>query len=532
MSNLTHRLRAAAFTLALAPAVMAMPAAAETLRIGLGVEPSSIDPHYHNLGPNNSLSLHVFGRLIIPDENQQHTPGLAVEWGPIDDLTWEFKLREGVKWHDGSPFTADDVLFTMERAGNVPQSPSSFNIYTRGKEIEVVDDHTIRISTAAPYPLMANDMATIPIISRKAAEGKETRDFNLGPAAIGTGPYKFVEFVPGDRAVFEANPEYWGGHPEFDRVVFRFIGSDPARIAAVRAGDVDLIDNVPTTDIEGLKNNPDLTVTQGISNRVIYLHLDHDRDDSPFVKDRNGNATGENPLKDLRVRQAISKAIDRQAIVDRIMEGVAIPAGQLLPDGFFGVSPNLEAEAYDPDGAKQLLADAGYGDGFSLTLHAPDGRYLNDARIAQAIAQMLTRIGIRTSVETLPPSVFFREASRGGPDNTPKFSFILVGWGAGTGEASSPLRSLLATFDPEKGMGAANRGRYSNPEFDALVEKALTAVVDSEREKLLQQATEIAIGDLGVIPLHYQVNTWASRKGLSYTPRTDEGTQATMVVRE
>lgn len=528
MSSLTHRLRAALFAAALAPAVIALPAAAQTLTIGLGVEPSSIDPHYHNLGPNNSLSLHVFDRLVLPDENQQHTPGLAVEWGPVDELTWEFKLREGVKWHDGSPFTADDVKFTMERAGNVPQSPSSFNIYTRGKEIEVVDDHTVRISTAEPYPLMANDMATLPIISRKAAEGKETRDFNLGPAAIGTGPYKFVEFVPGDRAVFEANPDYWGGKPAFDRLVFRFIGSDPARIAALRAGDVDLIDNVPTPDIEGLKKNPDVTVTQGISNRVIYLHLDHDRDDSPFVKD----AGGKNPLKDLRVRQAISKAINRQAIVDRIMEGVAIPAGQLLPEGFFGVSPNLEPEAHDLDGAKKLLAEAGYADGFSLTLHSPDGRYLNDARIAQAIAQMLTRLGIRTAVETLPPSVFFREASRGGPDNTPKFSFILVGWGAGTGESSSPLKALIASFDPDKGMGASNRGRYSNPEVDALVEKALMTVVDSEREKLLQQATELAIADLAIIPLHYQVNTWAARKGLSYTPRTDEGTQATMVVKE
>jgi peptide/nickel transport system substrate-binding protein len=208
------------------------------------------------------------------------------------------------------------------------------------------------------------------------------------------------------------------------------------------------------------------------------------------------------------------------------MEGVALPAGQLLPEGFFGVSPTLKPETYDPEGAKKLLAQAGYPNGFGLTLHGPNDRYINDHKICQAIGQMLTRIGIKTKVETMPRSVFFSKASRGGPNGTPAFSFILVGWGAGTGEASSPLKSLLATWDKSKGMGASNRGRYSNPELDKLIAQALATVDDVKREKILQQATELAIGDLGIIPLHYQVNTWATKKGLAYNPRTDEYTIA------
>ena len=519
-------------TLGLLGAVVAVSLAgnvgAADLRVGLKLEPSSIDPHYHNLGPNNSAARHIFDRLVHTNEKQQLGPGLAVSWKPLSDTVWEFKLRQGVKFHDGSPFTADDVLFTFERAPNVEASPSSFALYTKGKTLKKIDDFTIHITTERPYPLMPNDVSTLNIVSKKHGEGAKTADYNSGKAAIGTGPYKFVEWVPGDRLVLEKNPDYWGEKAVFDHVVFKPINSDPTRVAALLAGDVDMIDLVPTADIAHLKANPDVVLSQGVSNRVIYLHLDHDRDDSPFVT----GTGGKNPLKDLRVRKAISKAINRPAIVEKVMEGVAIPAGQLLPEGFFGVSPNLKVEAYDPEGAKKLLAEAGWGGGFGLTLHGPNDRYINDDKIAQAIGQMLTRVGIKAKIETMPRSVYFSRASRGGPDKTPEFSFMLVGWGAGTGEASSPLKSLLHTYDKARGFGASNRGRYSNPEVDKIVEDALATVDDAKREKLLQKATEIAINDLGIIPLHYQVNTWATRTGLAYTPRTDEATLLMNVVKK
>ncbi len=501
-------------------------ASAAQLVIGSALEPSSIDPHYHNLGPNNAIARHIFESLVDTNENQQLGPGLAVSWKPINDTTWEFKLRQGVKFHDGTPFTADDVLFTFERAPNVEASPSSFALYTKGKTLKKIDDYTIHIMTEKPYPLMPNDVSTIYIISKKHGQGAKTGDYNSGKAAIGTGKFKFAEWVPGDRLVLEKNSAYWGEKAQFDRVVFKPIKSDPARVAALLAGDVDMIDVVPTADIPRLKENPNVVLSQGVSNRVIYLHLDQFRDESPFITG-TGN---KNPLKDQRVRKAISKAINRPAIVERVMEGVALPAGQLLPEGFFGVSPTIKPEKYDPEGAKQLLAEAGYPNGFGLTLHGPNDRYINDAKICQAIGQMLARVGIDTKVETMSKSVFFSKASQGGPGKTPAFSFILVGWGSGTGEASSPLKSLLHTYDKERGLGASNRGRYSNAEMDKLVQQALATVDDAKREKLLQQATEIAIEDLGIIPLHYQVNVWATRKGLAYTPRTDEYTLATSVV--
>jgi len=502
------------------------PAIAGELVLGIKLEPSSIDPHYHNLGPNNALARHIFESLVESDENQRLGPGLAVSWRALNDTTWEFKLRQGVKFHDGMPFTADDVLFTFERAPDVEASPSSFALYTKGKTLKKIDDYTIHIITEKPYPLMPNDVSTIYIISKKHGEGAKTGDYNSGKAAIGTGPYRLSEWVPGDRLVLEKNPGYWGDKAQFDRVVFKPIRSDPARVAALLAGDVEMIDVVPTPDIPRLKKSPNVVLSQGVSNRVIYLHLDQFRDDSPFIT----GTSGKNPLKDQRVRKAISKAINRPAIVEKVMEGVAIPAGQLLPEGFFGVSAKLKSEKHDPEAAKKLLADAGYPNGFGLTLHGPNDRYINDAKICQAIGQMLTRVGIDTKVETMPRSVFFSKASRGGPGKSPAFSFILVGWGAGTGEASSPLKSLLHTYDKARGLGASNRGRYSNPEVDKLVEQALATVDDAKREKLLQQATEVAIEDLGIIPLHYQVNTWATRKGLAYTPRTDEYTLAMNVV--
>ena len=517
-----------AFTMVACMLGATTPSQAKDLTIALASEPTSIDPHFHNLTPNNSLAMHFFDALVIFDEKQNVKPGLAASWKPIDDLTWEFKLRKGVKWHDGSPFTADDVVFTMSRAGNVPNSPSSFGTYTKGKTAVKIDDHTVHIKTPQPYPLMVTDMTTIPMISKKNGEGATTPDYNSGKAAIGTGPFKFVEYVPGDRIVMTANPDYWGGKPKWDKVTMKPIKSGPSRVAALLAGDVDVIEGVPTADISRLKKDPKLQLSSGISNRVIYLHIDHDRDDSPYVKAADGGKI-KNPLKDVRVRKAISMAINRKAIVDRVMEGVAIPAGQLLPEGFFGVSPNLKPVPYDLAGAKKLLAEAGHAKGFQLTLHGPNDRYINDAKIAEAIGQMLTRLGLKMKVETMTRSVYFKQASRGGPNKTPKFSFILVGWGAGTGEPSSPLKSLLHTYDKSRGFGASNRGRYSNPKVDKLIEDALATVDDKKRASMLAEATEIAINDGGIIPLHYQVNTWGAKKGITYKARTDERTIAMMV---
>jgi peptide/nickel transport system substrate-binding protein len=500
---------------------LASPASAQELRIALAAEPTSIDPLYHTLNPNNQVARHIFDRLVHQDARQRLVPGLALSWRPIDDATWEFKLRPGVTFHDGAPLTADDIIFSIDRADKVPNSPASFAIYTKAvKGIEVVDPLTLHIKTGTPYPLLPSDLSTIAIQEKRAVEGKGTEDFNKGTAAIGSGPYKFVEWVPGNRVVLARNDGYWGRKSDWAKVIIRPITNNAARVAALLAGDVDFIENVPTADLGRLKANPAVRVVETVSNRVIYLHLDSNRDQSPFVFDNDGKPLAKNPLRDHRVRLAISRAINRQAIVERVMEGAAIPAGQLLPDGFFGVSPNLKPIGYDPEGAKKLLAEAGYPDGFRLTLHSPNDRYVNDEKVAQAVAQMLSRVGIKSEVRAMPQAVYFTRASK------LEFSLMLLGWGADTGEPSSPLKSLLATNNPAKGMGTANRGRYSNPKLDGLLEEALATVDDEKRAGLLAQATEVGIEDVGIIPLHYEVTLWGMRSDLTFEGNTNQYTQA------
>ncbi len=515
-------LRCLAAIPALAALALAAPVAvAQELRIAVSADVTTMDPHFFNLFPNNNVAEHIFDKLVQMDPDSKLIPGLAASWKTIDDRTWEFRLRKDAKFHDGSPVTAEDVVFTLNRIPNVPNSPGPFTAYTKAiVRSEIVDPYTIRFHYAAPYPLAPNDLSTIYIVSRKAAAGATTEDFNTGKAAIGSGRYRFVRYVSGDRVELVRNDAYWGEKPHWQKVTFRIIKNEAARVAALLSGDVDAIENVPTQDLARIKADPKFTVTSKISHRVIYFNFDHLARVSPFVAGKDGRPLDRNPLTDLRVRRAMSKAINRQAIVDRVMEGQAIPSGQLVSEKLFGHVPGLKAEAYDPDGAKKLLAEAGYPDGFNLTIHGPAGRYVNDEKIVQAVAQMLTRVGIASQVETAPMAPYSSRAAK------QEFSFFMVGWGASTGEASSPLRALLATYNTQKGLGAVNWGRYSNPKVDYLIEQALQQVDDENRRIMLQRATELAMGDLGLMPIHFQYTIWATKKGVSYVPRTDEYTLA------
>jgi peptide/nickel transport system substrate-binding protein len=497
-----------------AAAFVSFGASAAQLKVGLSTEVDSLDPHYDYEIPDVALHLHLYDTLILNDEKQRLIPGLATSWKPIDDTTWEFTLRKGVKFHDGTDFDANDVAFSVQRV-NTLKALTSFKMFvSKVTEVVVVDPYTVRFKTKDVYPMLPGDISQVMIASDSIGKAT-TADFNSGKAAIGTGPFKLVEFITGNKVVIAANEKYWGGKPVWDKVTFQMITNTGSRVAALLAGDLDLIEKVPTADVERLKADPKLTLAQSSSNRVIYLHVDTDRDQTPNARDKKGAVLSKNPLKDLRVRQAISKAINREAIKDRVMEGLSIPAGQLLPPGFFGISPNLKPDAYDPDAAKRLLAEAGYPDGFSLTVHGPNNRYINDGKIIQAVAQMLARIGIDTQVETMPANVYWPRA------NNLEFSLMLVGWGSGGNAAANALKALLATWDKEKGMGSTNRGRYSNLEFDKLLGQALKTVDSKKQEELLIKATELGIKDLGVIPLHYQVNTWATSSRHTFVARTD-----------
>ncbi len=513
---------------ALVAAVFAFTSAAHgqkerEVSIGLQAAITSMDPHYHNLSPNNSLLLHIFEPLIKRDANQKPVPGLAASWKAIDDLTWEFKLRKNVKWHDGTPFTADDVVFTLKRVPEVPNSPSSFATFTKPiVDVKVVDPHTIIFKTAHPHVLLPSDLASVYIVSKLHGEKATTADYNSGKAAIGTGPYKFVEYVPNQKVVMKANYGYYGGEEPWDKVTFKILSNSAARVAALLSGDVQMIETVPTSDIARFAKDPKFELADKVSNRVIYVHLWQWADKSPpYVFAKDGKPLDKNPFKDPRVRKALTIAINRDAIADRIMEKKAVPAAQLLADNFSGTSRNLKPAKFDPEGAKKLLAQAGYPNGFAMTIHGTNNRYINDDKIAQAIAQFYTRIGIDAKVETMPANVYFSKATAG------EYGYMLLGWGTESGEQGSSLRSLLATRDVEKGMGVNNRGRYSNPTMDQQLAEALVTMDDKKREGLIQKAAETAMNDSALIPIHYEVSTWATAKGFRYTARTDQYTLAT-----
>jgi peptide/nickel transport system substrate-binding protein len=370
--------------------------------------------------------------------------------------------------------------------------------------------------------MLLSDLNSIFIVSKKAATGAGTEDFNSGKATVGTGPFKFARFVRGERIELVRNDTYWGaqnGKPAaWDKVTLRILPADTARITALLAGDLDAIENIPTADLTRLKSNPKFRLEQKVSWRTILLHMDQYRDRPPYLTDKAGKLLAKNPFRDARVRLALSKAINRTAIVERVMEGFAIAAGNVVSPPVFGHVAALKAEGYDPEGAKKLLAEAGYPDGFALTLHAPNNRYVNDEQLAQAVAQMLARLGIQTKVETMPASVYFAKARAG------EFALALLGWGSFSGDLA--LRALLATPNTDKGYGAWNWGRYTNPKVDALLEQGFATLDEAKREALAREAATLALKDVPVLLLHHQLATWAMKKDLAYNPRTDEYTFA------
>ena len=516
-----RRIASAALAAALS-AFLAPQAVGQTLNLAVGAPVTSLDPHYHALSPNYAVADMTFDSLTSFDARARVVARLAESWRPVAEDVWEFKLRDGVRFHNGNAFTAEDVAFTIARVPTVPNSPSSYAIYTRGiQRVEVVDPLTVRFHTNGPYPLLPVDLAQVEMLDSETHANPLTERFNSGEIAIGTGPFRVLAHRNGERIEYARNDSYFGERPHWARVNYRMITNDAARTAALLSGDVDFIDQVPTSDIAKLRGDARVQISEIDGLRLIFLALDHSREGAtPFGTDNDGRPLPRNPLRDLRVRQALSMAIDRPAIAERVMEGAALPSAQLLPPASFGALPDRRAVRADPEAARRLLAEAGYPQGFRITLHGPNDRYINDARIIQAIGQMWTRIGVRTAVEGQPWATFVARAGR------QELSAMLVGWGTSSGEPTSPLRSLLATYNAQRGFGGSNRGRYSNPAMDAKMEEALRTLDDGRREALLREATALAMDDVGIVPIHIQKNIWAMRRGLRHEARADELTRA------
>lgn len=480
------------------------------------------DPHARNEGLNNNINDHIYERLTVRGKKLEILPALAESWIKVNDLTWRLNLRKGVKFHDGTPFTADDVVFSFERAQS---ARSNFKVFaaTLGK-VRRIDDHTVEFVTSQPHPAFMGNLVFINIMSRKwaVAHGVAApQDYKTGEEthasrhANGTGPFRLVSREPEVKTVLQKNPDWWGikaGRFEGNVTEVRYlpIKSDATRMSALITGEVDFVLDPPLQDIPRLKREPRVKIIEGPENRVIFLGMDQGRDELA-----HSNIKGRNPFRDIRVRRAIAHAIDIEAIRTQVMRGFSQPTGNVMVPASFGYRAEQEGRlAYDVDRAKTLLRDAGYAGGFEVTMDCPNNRYVNDERICTAIAAMLARAGIQLRVVGLPRAQFFQKLER--RDS----SFFLYGWGGAPSDGTTFLTPIAHSFDG-KGRGDFNMGRFSDPEVDRAIEQASVEMDDAKREALLSAAAARIREQSYMIPLHRQVIPWAARAGVSVVHRMD-----------
>ncbi len=497
---------------------------AQTLTIGVRGGPDSIDPHFTATGPHAEALKHVFDTLVWSGDGLELEPRLAESWTAINDTTWEFKLRRGVKFHDGSDFTAQDVKFSIERIP-VVSGPNPTTIYVRRvKETKVIDPFTVQVVTEGAAPTLPNDFIRLFIVSSKAAAGltKETANeaFNSGKAAIGTGPYKYVSWQPKGDLVLARNDSFWGVKEPWARHVRKEIPNDAARVAQLKAGQLDLIQRVPESDVAALKRDPKLNVQVIDTVYVFNVELDM-RDKALNVAAKDGSALDKNPFQDLRVREAIDLAIDRKALAEVAMEGLGKPANQMVTPSIFGFNKALGERKYDPAAARKLLADAGYPNGFRLQFSFTQDRLPGDRQVGTSIAQMLAAIGIDAQANAQPAAVFFPARTRG------EYSMSMSGWGTLTGEAHYTLSSLAHSNDKDKKMGAFNVLGYKNPVMDKLLQDAAVEMNVAKRRKYLEDANALLEKDRQRLPIVAVGSAWAMQKDkVTIKTRVDEDTLA------
>lgn len=507
-------------------ALTAATASAQTLTIGVRGGPDSIDPHFTATGTHAEALKHVFDTLTWSGDGLEVQPRLAESWKPLDPTTWEFKLRKGVKFHDGSDFTAADVKFSIERVPIV-SGPNPTTIYTRRvKEVVVVDPHTVHIKTDGPAPVLPNDFIRVFIVSSKAAAGltKETANeaFNSGKAAVGTGPYKYVSWTPKGDLVLDRFDGYWGGKEPWARVVRKEIPNDAARVAQLKSGQLDLINRLPASDVATLKRDAKIHVETIDTVYVFNLEMDQ-REQTPAgqVSAKDGSPLPKNPYLDIRVREAIDLAIDRKTLAEIAMEGLGKATHQIVTPSIFGFNKSLPERRYDVAAAKKLMADAGFPNGFKVQFSFTQDRLPGDRQVGTSIAQMLAAIGIDAAANAQPAAVFFPARTRG------EFSMSMSGWGTLTGEAHYTLSSLAHSNDKEKKMGAFNVLGYKNPEMDKLLQDAGVEMDDAKRRGLLEKANELLLKDRQRLPIVAVGSAWAMQKDkVKIKPRVDEDTLA------
>ena len=509
---------------ALSTTVLASPTLAQTLTIGVRGGPDSIDPHFTATGNHAESLKQIFDTLVWSGDGLELEPRLAESWKAVNDTTWEFKLRKGVKFHDGSDFTAEDVKFSIERIP-VVSGPNPTTIYVRRvKEVKIIDPLTVQVITDGAAPTLPNDFIRLFIVSAKAAAGlaKESANaaFNSGKAAVGTGPYKYVSWEPKGDLVLDRFDGYWGPKEPWAKHIRKEIANDAARVAQLKAGQLDLITRVPATDVATLKRDPKIDVQ--IIDTVYVFNIEMDlREKAQGVTARDGSALEKNPFLDIRVRQAIDLAIDRKALAEIAMEGLGKEVNQVVTPSIFGYNTAIAPKKYDPAAAKKLLADAGYPNGFKMSFAFTKDRLPGDVQVGTSIAQMLAAIGIDTTPNAQPVTVFFPARTRG------EYSFSMSGWGTLTGEAHYTLSSLAHSNDKEKKMGAFNVLGYKNEAVDKALQAAAIEMDEGKRRKFLEDANALVDKDLQRLPVVAVGSAWAMQKGkVTIKPRVDEDTLA------
>lgn len=498
-------------------------ALAADLTIGVRAGPLSIDPDFTAAGTHAEAMKHIYDSLIKSGNNLELEPGLATSWTAIDDSTWEFKLRPGVKFHDGSDFTAEDVKFSIERIPRVA-GPNPTTIYVRRvKGVEIVDPLTVRVKTDGPAPNLPNDFIRLFVVSHIAAKDysdsaeKASEGFNSGKAAIGTGPYKFVSWTPKEQLVLERFDGYWGGKEPWDKVIRKELPNDAARVAQLKAGQVDLIARIPASDVPTLEQDSKLTIVRQDSVYLFNIAFDF-REKSPQISAKDGSPLSKNPFTDPNVREAFDLAIDRETITEIAMEGMGTVQSQLVTPNIFGYNPDVKPALSDVDKAKALLAEAGYPDGFKVTFSFTNDRLPGDKDAGTTIAQMLTAIGIQVEANAQPGAVYFPANTRG------DYSLTMSGWGTLTGEANYTLSSLVHTNEPAKKLGAFNIRGYSNPALDKLIEQAGVEMDAGKREQYLKDANAIVASDRPNLSIASIISAWGMKKTITIVPRSDEDT--------
>jgi peptide/nickel transport system substrate-binding protein len=517
--RLNRFLAAAAAVLALA----AVPVHAVTLKWAAQNDVVSLDPHSQNHATTNGIMQHVYEGLVRYDKKFAVEPALATSWKEIAPNQWRFNLRKGVKFQDGSPFTADDVVFSYNR---IIQPQGTMQIYVTGiKEVKKVDDLTVDFILGGPNPIMLRLIVDFRIMSKawsvknkseNIQDYKNKEDTFASRNTMGTGPYILKSWEPDKQIVMTANKNWWGKlDGNVTDVIYTPIKSNSTRVAALLSGDVDIVTDLPVQDVEVLKKDPKLKILDGHEVRTIFIGMDQFNDELKY-----SNVKGKNPMKDIRVRKALNLAVDREAIRRVTMRGLSLPAAMMVAPGVHGYSKEIDKVGkVDVVGAKKLLADAGYPNGFEFGLDCPNDRYVNDEKICQALVGMWARIGLKVSLNAQPMATFIAKIQNFDT------SVYMLGWGVATFDGLYTLQSLMRT-KTTGADGSFNLGRISDPKLDAMIDTMKTETDVKKRDALMRDALVLTRDQYYYVPLHHQLRPWAMKKGVSTVHKADDRPEA------